>query len=243
MPTRSSSSVARARASWPRRDWWRRSTAPIWRPTVSTGLSEVIGSWNTYAMSRPRTSRSDGPRRPSSSTSSKLTEPVTRALAGSRPVSASAVTLLPQPDSPTSASTSRPDTSKLAESTASTGPSSVRKRTVRSRTRSTALPGVQRVAQPVPEQVQRERQRHNGHPREHRHPRTVAEQRLGAGQHDAERRCRWPDPKSQKGKHGLADDGGRRGDGGLHDQGVDRVGQDVAAQHDAVARAVGDGGG
>ena len=30
----------------------RRSTSPIWRPTVSTGLSEVIGSWKTYAMSR-----------------------------------------------------------------------------------------------------------------------------------------------------------------------------------------------
>ena len=27
--------------------WWRRSTSPIWRPTVSTGLSEVIGSWKT----------------------------------------------------------------------------------------------------------------------------------------------------------------------------------------------------
>ena len=38
--------------------WCRRSTSPICRPTVSTGLSEVIGSWKTYAMSRPRTSRS-----------------------------------------------------------------------------------------------------------------------------------------------------------------------------------------
>ena len=29
----------------------------IWRPMVSTGLSEVIGSWNTMPMSRPRISR------------------------------------------------------------------------------------------------------------------------------------------------------------------------------------------
>ena len=47
MPTSSSSSVARRCTAAPRSFWWRRSTSPICRPTVSTGLSEVIGSWNT----------------------------------------------------------------------------------------------------------------------------------------------------------------------------------------------------
>jgi hypothetical protein len=37
-----------------------RSTSPIWRPTGSTGLSEVIGSWKIMAMSRPRRSGSGG---------------------------------------------------------------------------------------------------------------------------------------------------------------------------------------
>ena len=47
MPTRSSSSIARRRAAAPCSFWCWRSTSPIWRPTVSTGLSEVIGSWKT----------------------------------------------------------------------------------------------------------------------------------------------------------------------------------------------------
>ena len=33
---------------------WRRSTSTIWLPTVNTGSSDVIGSWNTIAISRPR---------------------------------------------------------------------------------------------------------------------------------------------------------------------------------------------
>ena len=32
--------------------------SPIWRPTVSTGLSAVIGSWKIMAISRPRSRRS-----------------------------------------------------------------------------------------------------------------------------------------------------------------------------------------
>ena len=47
MPTRSSSSAARvcaARRSMPSCSF---STSQIWRPTVNTGLSEVIGSWKT----------------------------------------------------------------------------------------------------------------------------------------------------------------------------------------------------
>ena len=35
----------------------RASTSPICRRTVSTGLSEVIGSWKTYAICPPRTAR------------------------------------------------------------------------------------------------------------------------------------------------------------------------------------------
>ena len=33
------------------------STSAIWLPMVSTGLSEVIGSWKIIAMSLPRTAR------------------------------------------------------------------------------------------------------------------------------------------------------------------------------------------
>ena len=79
-------------------------------------------------------------------------EPVMSAFDGSSRVSAIAVTLLPQPDSPTRASTSRSATVKLTWSAASTGPSSVRNRTLRSATSSSGPPTVERraVAQAVP---------------------------------------------------------------------------------------------
>jgi len=35
----------------------RARAAAIWSPMVNTGLSEVIGSWNTMAMRAPRTRR------------------------------------------------------------------------------------------------------------------------------------------------------------------------------------------
>ena len=37
---------------------WACSVSTIWVPMVSTGLSEVIGSWNTTASSGPRSRRS-----------------------------------------------------------------------------------------------------------------------------------------------------------------------------------------
>ena len=45
---------APARGSCP---WWRMSASEIWRPTVITGLSDVIGSWKIIEMSLPRMSR------------------------------------------------------------------------------------------------------------------------------------------------------------------------------------------
>ena len=39
------------------RPWCSSSVSAIWRPTVSTGLSEVIGSWKIIEMSLPRSAR------------------------------------------------------------------------------------------------------------------------------------------------------------------------------------------
>ncbi len=58
-PTTSSSSIARFSASssfMPA--LWTSSASEIWFPTVSTGFSDVIGSWKIIAMSPPRISRS-----------------------------------------------------------------------------------------------------------------------------------------------------------------------------------------
>ena len=76
MPTASSSSSgARARGRrplWPR---WRSITSMICRPTVSTGLSEVAGSWKIIATRRPRTARIATSGSASRSCSSSRTEP------------------------------------------------------------------------------------------------------------------------------------------------------------------------
>ena len=75
---------------------------------VSTGLSDVIGSWKIIATSLPRTPRIASSLSVSRSTPSSLTEPPTMRPGGSGTsrMSESAVTLLPQPDSPTIASVS-----------------------------------------------------------------------------------------------------------------------------------------
>src|SRR6476646_6966123 len=72
-------------------------------PTVNTGLSEVIGSWNTMAMPGPRIRCMRASESSVSTSPPKRTSPdATRAGGcGSRPVMVSAVTLLPLPDSPT----------------------------------------------------------------------------------------------------------------------------------------------
>ena len=58
MPTSSSSSIARLRALPGVRPMCSRSTSLSWKPTVNTGLSDVIGSWKIIEMSAPRILRS-----------------------------------------------------------------------------------------------------------------------------------------------------------------------------------------
>ena len=82
----------------------------IWSPMVKLGLSEVIGSWKIIASRLPRRSRRVWSGTSSRSKPSKRIEPVTSAECfDSRPMMASEVTLLPQPDSPT-----RPSVAPLA---------------------------------------------------------------------------------------------------------------------------------
>ena len=100
------------------------STSAIWLPMVSTGLSEVIGSWKIIAMSLPRTARIASSLSASRSTPASLTVPPAMRPGGSGTsrISDSAVMLLPQPDSPTIASVSCGASVKLTPSTALTTP-------------------------------------------------------------------------------------------------------------------------
>ena len=82
-----------------------RARAPSRRsgaPTVCTGFRAVSGSWKIMAISPPRTSRMRSSRRPSSSSPCQQDgPPVTSAGLGQQPRMLSAVTDLPEPDSPT----------------------------------------------------------------------------------------------------------------------------------------------
>ena len=119
-----------------------RATCPstICRPTGSTGLSVVVGSWKTKPTSRPRSVLSVSASAETTSVPTRRIDPVTCALSGNRPAMARHATLLPEPDSPTMPSTSPGYTSNEMPRTAGAGRPAPVNVTVRSRTESTGSP-------------------------------------------------------------------------------------------------------
>ena len=108
MPTRSSNSTARRRATPRPTRSWARIVSAIWAPTRCSGCRPVRASWKIMAISAPLISRRRAgvaPLRssPLNSTCPPVMRPVRR---GSSPRIDSANIVLPQPDSPTTASTS-----------------------------------------------------------------------------------------------------------------------------------------
>ncbi len=106
--------------------WCRRIDSAICSPTVNTGLREVIGSWKIIAISAPRIerivcalARTRSTCDPSSRTKSTRPEVMVAPPCSTRRISDSAVTDLPEPDSPTIATVSprptRKETSRTAE--------------------------------------------------------------------------------------------------------------------------------
>ncbi len=97
------------------------SDSAIWKPIGRTGFSEVIGSWKIMPMRSPRIACAVAALAAVMSMPSTVMRPLEMrpTPAGSRPITESAVRLLPQPDSPTSASVSRGWTAKLTSRTAS----------------------------------------------------------------------------------------------------------------------------
>ena len=124
------SSMARARASAlsPSAAPWVRMASVSCAPTVMTGLSEVIGSWKIIAISPPRT-RAHRPLRQASSARARrgVIEPLRCFSEGdsSRMID-SAVSDLPEPDSPARHSVSPGASVKLTSSSTGRRPSGVR---------------------------------------------------------------------------------------------------------------------
>ncbi len=144
MPTRSSSAIASLRACERPMPRCSRSGSATWWPMVCTGFNAVIGSWNTMPMRLPRSAHSAASGWPSNSWPSKTMLPLTRALSGSSPSKAMAVSDLPLPDSPTRPSVSPAASEKPTSRTARAGPRWVCSSTDRSRTSSSGMPGPQR---------------------------------------------------------------------------------------------------
>ena len=149
----------------------------ICRPTVSTGLSEVIGSWKIIEIALPRTVAHLLVGQREQIAALEQHAPGDDAAGGEATGAGSraSVTLLPQPDSPTTASVSPGDTTNDTPSTARTMPSRVKKCVLRPsiessgctaapwRSASAAIashpprePRIERVAHAVAEQVHRE---------------------------------------------------------------------------------------
>src|SRR6266849_2336259 len=134
----------------------------------NTGLREVIGSWKTMAFRAPRTRRIASASLASRSSPSKSTRPaVTRPGGGTNRMMDSEVTLFPQPLSPTSPRTSPRSMAKLTPSTARSTPCAVakwvsRSCTARSGGTSDLEARVERIAQPVAEEVDGQHGQHDG---------------------------------------------------------------------------------
>ena len=107
-------------------------------PTFTTGLRLVIGSWKIMAMSLPRTRRISASLKERKSRSPSMIEPATILPGGSgtRRISESAATVLPEPDSPTMHNVLQESTPKLTPFTAFTTPAWVKKCVERSLTSS-----------------------------------------------------------------------------------------------------------
>ena len=135
-PARVSNSTTRAWSAAPASGWCRVTASLTWRPMLCSGLSEVIGSWKTIPATPPRrrcNSRSGACR---TSMPSSVMEPAgLDPAAGSNCRQDSAMTDLPDPLSPTSATVSPVSTWKDTPSTTRLAP----KATARSRTSSNAI--------------------------------------------------------------------------------------------------------
>ncbi len=138
MPTSPSTSTARFSAALRVPPWCSRYASAIWSPMVKYGCREVSASWKIIAIRRPRSLRTVSSGAPSSSAPSKRTEPVTSAPR-CRPITASEVTDLPEPDSPTIPSVRPRSTLKPTPLTARTKPSGVLNSTARSLTSSSVM--------------------------------------------------------------------------------------------------------
>ena len=134
IPTCLSRSSARSRACARLSVRWVRMVSTIWSPTLSSGWSEVSGSWKIAPILRPRTLRiASGGSVSMRSPERWIDPPAIRPGGSSSPITAVPVSDLPAPDSPTTPRISPGAMSKETPSSAVSGPLRPSNTTLRSR--------------------------------------------------------------------------------------------------------------
>ncbi len=147
MPVSASNLIAACADSAGVRAFFSCKTSAICSPTVNSGFRAVIGSWKIIAMSWPRIPRKARSGRDSRSTApscpAKVALPLMAAFC-TRRSRLSAVTVFPEPDSPTSASFSPGWMEKSMPRTTSL-PAKDTRRFLTSRRQDMSVPGVEVV--------------------------------------------------------------------------------------------------
>src|SRR5688500_892142 len=220
MPTLASSSAARARAACRETRSWICTTSAICAPMVWMGEKELIGSWKIMPMRAPRMASIAFPSRPSvamSVSKPSLARSRMRPLAMTSDldnscISASAVMLLPDPLSPTSASTSpRPienETSSVRGMRAPSWPSAIdRSVTVRTDCAPAIISpriGIGGIAQSIADEVEGQHRHDHENPGDHQ-PRRLVDRAdaLGGEQQHAPAFHRLAQAEAEEGQRGL----------------------------------------
>src|SRR5690606_8574404 len=149
---------------------------------------------------------------------------VTVAVFGNSPMTASMATDLPEPLSPTMARTSRSSTCRSMPRTAKNWPTEVSKDTDRLRISSSAMISaprqlrVERIAQPVADEVDGQHRDQDRKSREGHHPPGTQDELPRLGQHRSPFRGWRLRPEAQEAEGGGVEDGGREAQRRLYDQ-------------------------
>src|SRR5258706_11343370 len=211
---------------------------------VSTGFKERIGSWKIMAMPEPRMSRSVRGSARSRSVPSKSRSSACTFSGGSRTrrMIESAVTLFPDPLSPTSPSTSPGSSVKDTPLTARIMPWSVLKLVVRSRTVRSAMLSplyrcgaragpprarIESVAQTIPDEIDRQYREHDRCGGGKEKPGRVSHIPPCVGEVATPGRVGRLRAEAQEGERRLGNNRRREADRELHHNGRQDISQDV----------------
>src|SRR4051812_42475209 len=200
---------------------WTSIISSIWRPTVISGFSAVIGSWKIMAMRPPRTCRIRAALAASRSSPSKRIRPRTARTCGSgrSRMIARAATDFPDPDSPTRHRISpRPSVRENSETasgrSAQGGKATARSSILRSAGAASGTgsgrpqPRIEGVVEPLADEVDAEHGQKDREARDRAEPPGVAEEAPSGPYHEAPAHA-VRIAKAEEGQRRLDQDGGR----------------------------------